>query len=312
MENFLLTLNILAPIFLVMGLGYLSRRLNLLKDDAVKTMNNVVFRVFIPIMIAENIISAEKNFDSGPKLFIFVAISVFVVFGLAWLIIPHLEKDDKKRSVLIQGIGRSNYVLFGLPLVKSMCPDGNYAIAAFLIIIAIPLFNILSVIVLEVYRGGKASFRKIFLSILKNPLIIGSLIAFVLMNIPIPYPAFLTKAVSDVGDMASPLAIFLLGASFEFRKVRHNIRPLLIGVIGKLVAVPLLLLPAAYLLGLRDAEFASVLVLAGSPSAVNSFTMAQQMGADGELAGEQVVVSSVFSSITLFCIIFACKQLGII
>jgi predicted permease len=298
------------PLFLVMALGYLCRRLNFINSETVNKMNNVAFRIFIPVMVCQNILQAERNFDSGAKIFIFAAVSVTLSFLLMWLVVPFFEKDNRKKAVIIQGIGRSNYVLFGVPIVKAMCPDDNYSIAAFLVIIVIPLFNALSVVILEVYRGERASLKKILLGIIKNPLIIASAIGFILINIPMEYPYAITKAVSDVSSMATPLALFLLGASFEIKKVKSNIKPLAMGLFGKLILMPAIFIPIAILLGLRGAELASVIVIFGSPSAVNSYTMAQQMGADGDLAGEQVVLSSLFSIVTLFVIIFLCMQTG--
>ena len=64
------------------------------------------------------------------------------------------------------------------------------------------------------------------------------------------------------------------------------------------------------LLGFRDAAFVSLLGVFASPTAVNSFTMAQQMGGDAELAGDTVVVTSAVSMLTMFLWVFLFKSLG--
>ena len=91
-----------------------------------------------------------------------------------------------------------------------------------------------------------------------------------------------------------------------------RLREIIIGVAGKLIIVPAIFLPIAIAMGFRDAELVALLALFGSPTAVSSFTMAQQMGGDSELAGHLVVLGSLFSIITMFFWIFALKQLGFI
>lgn len=312
MENFILTVNIILPLFLVMAVGYLCQRMKLINADTVKKMNSIVFKVFIPVMLVESLLEAEKDFSAGPKIFLFAGIGIVFAYLLMWLVVPLLVKENSKRGVIIQGCCRSNFVLFGVPLVKAMCPDGDYSIAAYLVIIVIPLFSALSVVVLEAYRGEKASFKKILFGIVKNPLIIASVLGIILKFIPVEYPAFFMKALSNLSSISTPLALFLLGAFFEFKKLKDNIKPLIVGICGKLIVLPAIMLPIAAAIGIRGPELASLIIVFGSPSAVTSFTMAQQMGADGELAGQQVVLSSLLSCLSLFVIIFVCKQFALI
>ena len=74
---------------------------------------------------------------------------------------------------------------------------------------------------------------------------------------------------------------------------------------------PLVMLPIAYALGMRGAQFATLMIVFGSPTAVSSFTMAEQMGGDPDLAAQQVALTTIFSSITMFAMIFIFKTLGI-
>ena len=64
------------------------------------------------------------------------------------------------------------------------------------------------------------------------------------------------------------------------------------------------------LLGFRDAAFVSLLGVFASPTAVNSFTMAQQMGGDAELAGDIVVSTSALCIVTMFAWSVLFKALG--
>ena len=118
------------------------------------------------------------------------------------------------------------------------------------------------------------------------------------------------KTVTDLGRVATPLALVALGGEFKFHKVKGNLKQLIVAVAGKLIVSPLLMVTIGVFLGFRNEMLVPVLLMFGAPTAVSSYTMAQQMGGDGELAGEIVVFATAFSIVTIFLWVFALKQLG--
>lgn len=311
MENLILSVNVVLPLFLLMAAGYITKQLKLYDKQSHTVMNRLVFRLFLPMLLFKNIYQTNLNTEFNGKVFIFAVVSVLLMFGLLFAVIPLIEKDNRRRGVLIQGIGRSNFVIFGMPMAETLC-GGNMATTSLLVAIVVPMFNVLSVIALEVFRGGKIDVKKILLGVVKNPLIIASLLGFIFLLAGIRLPAPIEKAVVDLAGIATPFALFLLGGALEFSRVGGNLRPLLIGVTGRLIVMPAIFITAAVLLGFRDVELVSMMVLFMAPSAVSSYTMAQQMGGDGELAGQQVVFTTAFSIFTIFLIVLLVKNLGLI
>ena len=104
--------------------------------------------------------------------------------------------------------------------------------------------------------------------------------------------------------------LFLLGAFFQFSGLKTYRRELVTVSIAKLIVSPGLFLGLGALLGFRGVAFVSLIGIFASPTAVNSFTMAQQMGGDAELAGDIVVTTSAASILTMFFWIFLFKSLG--
>ena len=96
----------------------------------------------------------------------------------------------------------------------------------------------------------------------------------------------------------------------DFSKARANSKLLVISVTGRLVVVPLIFLSLAVALGIRDVSLAALIAVYASPTSVSSFPMAQQMGGNGDLAGGQVVFTTVFSILTVFLWVFVLKSLG--
>lgn len=312
MKNLILSFNVVAPLCLVMTLGYLLKYIKVLDNDSVKVMNNATFKVFLPTLLFYNIYTTDLSSVFDPKLMIFAAISIIVLFGILLLFIPIIEKDNRKIGVMIQGIFRSNFVLFGIPVATSLVGEGNVGTTALLIGVVVPLFNLLCVICLETFRGGNIDLKNIIKGIVTNPLIIGAFLGLLLLILNINLPVFIVSTIKDVSKMATPLSLILLGASFSFSDIKKYLKETIIVVLGKLVIVPLIFIPISYYFGFRNTALLSLMIMFAAPTAVSSFQMAIQMDGDSDLASQIVVFTSAFSIITVFAWIFILKQLALI
>jgi len=221
-----------------------------------------------------------------------------------------LEKDNAKRGTLVQAIFRSNFIIFGIPVLSTLYGEDSTGVAAVLTAAIVPLYNVLAVVTFEIFRGTKPDIPKILKGIITNPLIIASLLGAIVLFSGIEMPKILDSAIADIGKIATPLAFVILGGLFNFDSIRGGIRQISIGLLGRLVIFPLIGLSLAVLFGFRGPELAVVMIMSGSPPAVSSFTMAQQMGGDGELAGSLVILGSILSIFTIFVITFILKTLG--
>lgn len=311
MENFILSLNVVLPLSLMMALGYVLKLLGLFDDHTLKAVNGVSFKVFLPLLLFSNIYHTDPTGIFNPKLLLFAAASILVIFCVLFFIISRIEPNLKTRGALIQGIFRSNFIIFGVPVTSALFGDAGVGVASLMIAVVIPMYNILAVVALESCRNQKADYKKILLNVLKNPLIIGSVIGIVFLTLHIPLPSAVDKTITDISKIATPLALIVLGGSFNFSSVRRQAKKLTWAVLTKLVIIPCVFLPISILLGFRDAELVPLLTMFGAPAAVSTFTMAQLMDSDSDLAGNIVVFTSIFSTITIFLWIFVCKQLGV-
>ena len=312
MENLILSFNVVLPIFLTMSLGYVIKKLNMFNDITLDTMNKITFKVFLPVLLFYNVYQTDLSHVFNPKLISFAVIYVLVIFIVSCFFIPIIEKDSRKRGVLVQALFRSNFVIFGIPVTQALFGQEGTGVASMLIAVIVPLFNFLAVFSLEIYRGGKVNLNKIFVSIITNPLIIASAIGLSFLFLSLSLPSPVEKTVNDIAKMATPMAFILLGGSFRFSAFSLYINQLFIGVLGRLVIIPTIVLSIAILFGFRDIELACLLAVFASPTAVSSFTMALQMDGDSELAGQIVVFTSALSVITVFLWIFILKQMMLI
>lgn len=312
MENLVISLNVVLPLFLLIALGYVLKKFGMYDVVTLKTMNKLVFKVFLPVYLFHSIYSTDLSAVFDIKVILFAGVGLLLWFLLLICIVPLLEKDNAKRGVMVQAMFRSNFVLFGLPVAISLCGEDRIGTTSLLLGIIIPIYNVLAVITLELFRGGRPSVKKILIGIMTNPLIIASVLGVGAYIWKIDLPYAIEKTVVDIGKVATPLSLMALGGEFRFCKIKGDIKQLMISVVGKLVISPLFMVTAGIFLGFRNEILVPILLMSGAPTAVSSYTMAQQMGGDGELAGEIVVFTTGISIVTIFLWVFILKEISFI
>lgn len=306
MKSLSVSFNAIVPLFLIMGLGYLAKRQRWITYESSRQMNKTAFYTLMPVMLFNNIYLSDFSRLLSAKYIVFVCSSIALMYFASIFIARKIETERSKLGVIVQASFRSNFVLLGVPLAASLLPDADMGIPSVSVAIVVPAFNILAVLVLENYRGGKTEFKPLVINILKNPLIIASVLGILVKAIDIRMPRFIESFMSKAGSAASPVLLLLLGASFEMQNFKNNKKDLAACVGMRLLLFPALILFTAFVFGFRGIEFVTLLVLSSAPTAVNSFNMAQQMGGDEELAGAAVTTSTALSFFTLFfwCTLF--------
>lgn len=310
MENFIISVQVVIPLFLSISFGYFLKRVGVLEEEMLFKLNTMVFRAFFPLLMFNNIYQADIGKVIDVSLILFAVLFVLLMtMALLW-IVPRIEKQNNRRGVLIQAIYRSNFIIFGLSLVTTLYGSEHTGSVAVLVAIIIPIFNVIAVVVLEMFRGNAIQLGRVIRGVIKNPLIVGAVCGIVASFIKLPIPAVVAATIDDFASVTTPLALIVLGGTFRFSAYHKFLKPLVIGVLGRLVIVPGIGVPIAIYLGFRGAPLMGLLAMLGSPTAISSFPMAEQMGGDGELAGQLVVFTSAFSIITIFLWIFCLKQWG--
>ncbi len=327
MESLIFAINAVAPIVIMVAIGYLIKTSGLVTADFAKTANRIVFRVFLPAMLFLNVYKIE---DLGAIDIGFAVYAVTAVVGMFLIFIPIVScftKEKSYRGVLLQTVFRSNYALVGIPLSESLFGEEGIMAATLLSAIIIPVFNALAVVSLSANNpsGGKASIGKVLLGIAKNPLIDAIALGLITLVLRAAFvkngiefrlrditPVY--TALEYLSRTATPLALVALGAQFEFSSVTALRREIAFGVFVRNLAVPAIGLGVAYLLfanRFTGAHFATFVSVFTTPVAVSSVPMAQEMGGDTTLAGQIVVWTTLISALSIFAASFLLKAVGI-
>ena len=314
MENLIFSLNATIPIFLMMLLGMLFRKLGWMDEVFAAKMNKFVFLVPLPVLLFEQLATVDFSevWDIKFILFCFVVTAISITIST---LISLLWKDRSIKGEFIQATYRSSAALLGIAFIQNIY--GTAGMAPLMIIGSVPLYNIMAVVVLSVFKPGNNSFdkalvKKTLKGIATNPIIIGIVAGIVWSALKLPMPSILHKTVSSIGATATPMGLMSMGATFEMKKATSKMKSTLVAVFMKLVGFCVVFLPMAALLGFRNEEMIAILVMLGSATTVSCFVMARNMGHEGTLSSGVIMMTTLLSAFTLTMWLDVLRSFGLV
>ena len=301
----------------MMVFGWCMQKAGLLDEHTTQKVNQFVFRALLPALLFMDLSTADfqKVWDTRFVLFCFFATACSI--GIAFLF-SLLHKDHAERGEIIQAAYRSSAAILGIAFVKNIY--GEATMAALMIVGTVPLYNVAAVIVLSltapVQESGSVSRKQLAVrtvkKVLTNPIILGIVVGLLWSVLKIPQPVILAKSVSYLGNMATPLSLIALGASFHVRSAKGKL-PVTVGIsVMKLLAFCAIFLPVAVLLGFREEKLVAILVMLGSAVTGSCFVMAKNMGHDGTITACAVMLTTLLSALTLTMWLFVLKSMQLI
>ena len=314
MENLIFSLNATIPIFLMMLLGMLFRKLGWMDEVFAAKMNKFVFLVPLPVLLFEQLATVDFSevWDIKFILFCFVVTAISITIST---LISLLWKDRSIKGEFIQATYRSSAALLGIAFIQNIY--GTVGMAPLMIIGSVPLYNVMAVVVLSFFKPGNNSFdkalvKKTLKGIATNPIIIGIVAGFVWSALKLPMPSILHKTVSSIGATATPMGLMSMGATFEMKKATSKMKSTLVAVFMKLVGFCAIFLPMAALLGFRNEELIAILVMLGSATTVSCFVMARNMGHEGTLSSGVIMMTTLLSAFTLTMWLDVLRSFGLV
>lgn len=298
----------------MMLLGMLFRKLGWMDEVFAAKMNKFVFLVPLPVLLFEQLATVDFSevWDIKFILFCFVVTAISITIST---LISLLWKDRSIKGEFIQATYRSSAALLGIAFIQNIY--GTVGMAPLMIIGSVPLYNIMAVVVLSVFKPGNNSFdkalvKKTLKGIATNPIIIGIVVGFVWSALKLPMPLILHKTVSSIGATATPMGLMSMGATFEMKKATSKMKPTLVAVFMKLVGFCVVFLPMAALLGFRNEEMIAILVMLGSATTVSCFVMARNMGHEGTLSSGVIMMTTLLSAFTLTMWLDVLRSFGLV
>ena len=314
MENLIFSLNATIPIFLMMVLGEFFRKTGLLKENMINGLNQFVFKATLPVLLFGDLAKQDFAEAWNGKFVAFCFVVTLVSISLVALMSMAL-KDKSQRGEFIQGAYRSSAAILGIAFITNIY--GNSGMAPLMIIGSVPLYNIMAVVVLSFTKPGQNGMspeliKKTLKGIATNPIILGILAGALWSVLRLPMPTILTKTVSSLGGLTTPLGLMAMGAAFNWSEAKSGMGPAFAASFMKLIGLCTLFLPVAVLLGFREAELIAILVMLGSSTTVSSYVMARNMGHSGVLSSSIVAITTLGSAFSLTFWLYVLKTLALI
>lgn len=322
MENFLFSINATIPIFLVILLGYILKRLKLLNDAFLSVANKYVFRVGLPVMLFKDLAFSDVLSDMNGTFIIFCIVVTWIVFLGVWGLSYLFLKDKTMVGAFSQGAARSSAAILGVAFVENIC--GNAGMAPLMIAAAVPFFNIFSVIILvfsadmgkEDKKTDKAMIKKEIVKSLKgivtNPIIIGIFVGLLFNFSGLKMPVIPMKTIEYISSSSTPLALLAIGGGFELKVALTRMKHAIAASLVKLIVLPMIFVPIALKLGFAGSEMVAILIMLASPTTISCFVMAKEMGNDEVLTSNIIVITTLLSSVTLTAWVYILRVLGAI
>lgn len=292
----------------------LFRKLGWMDEVFAAKMNKFVFLVPLPVLLFEQLATVDFSevWDIKFILFCFVVTAISITIST---LISLLWKDRSIKGEFIQATYRSSAALLGIAFIQNIY--GTVGMAPLMIIGSVPLYNIMAVVVLSVFKPGNNSFdkalvKKTLKGIATNPIIIGIVAGFVWSALKLPMPLILHKTVSSIGATATPMGLMSMGATFEMKKATSKMKPTLVAVFMKLIGFCAIFLPVAAMLGFRNEQLIAILVMLGSATTVSSFVMARNMGHEGTLSSGVIMMTTLMSAFTLTMWLDVLRSFGLV
>lgn len=296
----------LAPVFLLIGLGYLAGQRQWIRDAALKDLSNLVFMVLIPALLFRTMSAVRfEALDLRPLLAYFPAALLLLGVSIAW-------RGASRHSVVVALASCfSNMVMIGITLVE--LAYGKAGLVTLLTLVSVHALILLSIgsVVLELVvareareRGGAAPplwatvgsvIKGTLIHPIPLPIISGLLFAQTGWSLPV----VIDKPLQLLGSAFGPISLVLVGVSLAATPLAGHWRTALQVVAAKNIAMPLLVALGAWAVGISGLPLTVVVVAAALPIGANVFLFAQRYDTAQELTTASMGLSTFAALITL-------------
>ncbi|MFK7159892.1 AEC family transporter [Marinospirillum sp. MEB164] len=311
-ETLLFTLQVTAPVFLLVFIGIALGRIGFLTDEFNRVASRLVFTVSLPTLVFLNLSRTHLAEVFVLDLMVYAAVvTLLAFFWLVWRAQRTLV-DYADRGPFVQGAFRGNLGILGLALAFNQYGEAGLALASVFLALLIVMYNFLSVVALSLWRSEQGiAWGQMGLDILRNPLIIAVSLALPFSLLEWSLPSVLAETADYLAALTLPLALLCVGAALNLRALQTTSRTALSSTAYKLVLLPIPMVLGAWLLGYEGQTLGVLFLIFGCPTAAASYVMARSMGSNAALAANIVALTTLFSTVTLSLGVFVLHYFGL-
>jgi len=308
------TITIVLPIFMVIALGALIKRLNLVDDTFLQQTNRLVYVVFLPMLLFYKIGTADFSSYFNAPLAIGSSLVIACGFALSWFYTGKKGYPSAIRGSFCQGSFRGNLAYIGLAICLNAYGNEGLTKAGILMGFLVPVLNVFAILALTLphQSKNKNNLPTLIISTLVNPLIIASLLGIIWSYWQLPIPYIIDRSLNITTGLTLPLALLAIGGSFSLKRMRGDLKLAGLSSAIKLILLPIFALMILVPLQVSGMDLGIGILMAATPTATATYIMAQQMDGDAELAGSIVMLATLASAFTYTIILLLLKNYGLV
>tara|TARA_B100000029_G_scaffold447635_3_gene469564 strand:+ start:825 stop:1739 length:915 start_codon:yes stop_codon:yes gene_type:complete len=289
----------LAPIFLLIALGWAFRRGSFPQGEFWTAAERLVHFVLFPALLLGGLATADLSGFEVTPLIAAVAASVMVMALAVMVIGWKLVSDGPAFASVFQGSLRFNAYV-GVAAAAALFGTAGETLAAVVIAVMVPLGEALSVVALARQAGRDTpSLGILFTSLLRNPLILASFAGIILNMTEVGLPSLSEPVVGFLGRAALPIGLLCVGAGLDVSALGKSIKPIIATSVLKLVVMPVFMLVACSAFGVGGLTAKVALLFAALPPSPPSHSAASQLGGDATLMSNLTTIATLAATVTL-------------
>lgn len=280
---------------ILISFGYALNKMGKLDDSFVEKASRLVFNFALPALLFTSISTSAINQLANIKVITIGLVATIIMFFIILVVCNLMVKQTADKGVVIQGAFRSNMGIIGLAYcANAFGPEGLAYGSVYMGALTI-LYNVLSVVVLNVYQGTNFSYTKIVNGILSNPIILGICAGVTVAYFEIRLPQIVLNSAGYFAQLTLPLALLCTGAALKFSTMKQNSVAGLLSISSKCVVYPFFVVFMAILFDVTGMALMVLFFMAISPTAAASYVMVRKIGGNHELAAQIIAISTVLS-----------------
>lgn len=295
----LLAAGVLAPVFLLLAVGWALRRVAFVGDAFWQPAERLTYFLLFPALIGAKLAQAELAGAPWLGMAVAIAASIGLLSAALLALRPMLGIEGPRFTSLLQGSIRMNTYV-GLSIAGGLGDVNAAAYAAVAIAVIVPLVNLVCVVALARYGASPAASKQAILrAIAGNPLIVASLVGALLNVSGFGLPPVLGPTAEALGRAALPMGLLAVGASLDLPALRRaGVTEALISA-GKLLVLPAITAVLLRTLGVTGSAATVAVLFTALPTAPSSYLLARQLGGDAASMTSLITVQTVAAAVTL-------------
>jgi len=313
LDNFIFSLSVALPIFLIMLSGFILKTKNIIKKDFITAANFIVFYIALPLKLFNNVSRSSVVDNFNFELISFAIMGTIISVALIYIYSKFVVEEKNKLGAFIHGTFRGNFVYVGFSLLENVTGAVG-PLASLVVAFVVPIYNVLAVLVLILTNSNnkaKNQFKDALKNIIKNPFIIAIGLGIIASLINFKMTPLMQNTANYFDVLATPLALLTIGATFKVDKLFSDIKAAAAASIFKLIINPALAVLAAFFFNFNNSEIFLIYIMFGVPTSISSAIITAAMGGDEDLAASIVMMTTLASvfSLTLFVFIFRAMKI---